>query len=113
MALPLSRLFTDHLRSDYWIGSLVIVALSALNVVPIPYMTHRGRRAMQPWVKVCIGLFLITPVVVFFTARPYTFDVFLFFVLAYALGGWVPVHPDERRAFYGEYRKWQSTLAAA
>ena len=112
MSLPLSRLFTEHLRTDYWMGSVLILLLSLLNVVPIPYMTHRGRRAMQPWVKMLVGLFIVSPAITFMVARPYTFDVFLVFVLGYALAGWVPVHPDERRAFYSEYRRWQSALAA-
>ncbi|MDQ1489386.1 MAG: hypothetical protein QOJ23_1900, partial [Actinomycetota bacterium] len=37
----------------------------------------------------------------------------VFFVGAagYAAVGWFPVRPDERRAFYAEYRRWSAALA--
>ena len=111
MALPLSQFFEDHISRDYWVGLCVILLLSALNLVPIPYMTHRGRRGMQPWVKVFVALFIVTPVITFFVDRAYVFDVFAFWVLGYALAGWVPVHPDERRQFYAEYRRWRVLVA--
>ena len=74
-------------------------------------MTHRGKRAMQPWVKVCVGSMVVLPVIVFFVERDYAFDVFLVFMLGYALGGWVPVQADERAAFRDEYRRWSAELA--
>jgi phosphatidylserine synthase len=112
MALPLSTVFGDHVDELHWLGTAVIVALSVLNVVPIPYMTHRGQRAMQPWVKVLVGLFIVVPVLTFLVAREYTFDVFGAGVLIYAFTGWVPVHRDERSAFYAEYRRWSQALSA-
>lgn len=114
MAVPLSHLLQHNLANRHWLelGFVVIAVLSILNLVPIPYMTHRGRRAMQPVVKLGVALFVVTPVLVFFFDRTYTFDVFLVFVLGYALVGWMPVHPDERRDFYREYRRWSAALAA-
>jgi len=38
-------------------------------------------------------------------------DVFLIGSAGYALTGWVPVRPEERRAFYAEYRRWSAALA--
>jgi phosphatidylserine synthase len=111
MTLPLSTLFGDHIERLHWLGFAVILGLSLLNVVPIPYMTHRGKRAMQTWVKVLVGLFIVVPVLAFFFARDYTFDLFGAGVLIYAFTGWVPVHPDEREAFYTEYRRWNGELA--
>ena len=110
MALPLSKVFNDHIRGDYWAGLAVIVFLSALNLVPIPYMTHRGQRAMQPWVKVFVVLFIVSPIVTFAVDRAYVFDVFAFWVLGSAVPGWLPVHRDERREFYAEYRRWRSVV---
>lgn len=66
---------------------------------------------MQPWAKALVGSFVVLPVVVFFVDRDRTFDVFLVFMLGYALTGWIPVRKDERAAFWVEYRRWSAELA--
>jgi phosphatidylserine synthase len=111
MAMPLSETFQRHINGDLWLGFGLITALSIMNVMPIPYMTHRGQRAMQPWAKWLVMLFLGTTIVTFFVNRDYTFDVFCLWILGYSLTGWVPVHPDERRAFWTEYRRWSASLS--
>ncbi|MEJ7765615.1 MAG: CDP-alcohol phosphatidyltransferase family protein [Acidimicrobiales bacterium] len=109
LSFPLSSTFasTNH---AYVLGVVVIAILSALNLAPIPYLTHRGRRSLQLYVKVPVIAFLLSAPVMFVLARRYTFDVFFVGLLAFALGGWLPVHPDERRAFYAEYRRWSAEL---
>ena len=84
--------------------------LSLMNLLPIPYMTHRAKRAMQPWAKLCVGSFVVLPLAVFFIHRNRTFDVYLVFMLAYALTGWIPVRSEERAAFWVEYRRWSAEL---
>jgi phosphatidylserine synthase len=98
--------------AGYLVGFLIVVGLSMLNVVPIPYMTHRGRRAMQWYVKAAVIPFFLSAPVMFVVARRYTFDVFLVGMLWFALLGWFPVHPEERREFYAEYRRWAADLSA-
>ena len=66
---------------------------------------------MQWWVKPLVASFLISPFVAFFTARDYTFDVMLLHAMVYVVAGWLPVMPDERRAFYAEYRRWAHAVA--
>lgn len=110
LSFPLSTLFARS-SIGYPLGFVIVAALSALNLVPIPYMTHRGQRAMQLHVKVPVVLFLVSAPVTFLVARRYTFDVFFFGVVCFALFGWLPVHRDERRAFYREYRRWAAHLA--
>jgi phosphatidylserine synthase len=111
MSLALAKTITDHLRGYYWPAFIAVILLSAMNLVPIPYMTHRGKRAMQPFVKVAVASFVVLPVIVFFVDRDHTFDVFLVFMLGYALTGWIPVRPEEREAFWVEYRRWSAELA--
>jgi phosphatidylserine synthase len=111
MSLALAEITTDHLRDVSVPSFLLVVLLSALNLVPIPYMTHRGARAMQPWAKALVALFVAAPFAMFFIDRDRTFDVFLVFMLGYALLGWVPVRREERQAFYAEYRRWAASLA--
>jgi phosphatidylserine synthase len=110
LAYPNSVLYQ---RSDYGhlIGVGVIGLMAVLNLVPIPYMTHRGKRKMQLWVKAFVISFLISPFVVFAVARPYTFDVIFAYGLGYALFGWFPIRPAERKAFYDQHRQWAAQVA--
>jgi phosphatidylserine synthase len=110
LAIPLST-FLTHGAIAYAGGCAVVVGMSALNLVPIPYLTHRGRRAMQPYVKILVGgFFLALPIFALF-ARRYMFDVLFVGMVWFAVTGWVPVHPDERRDFRVEYRRWAAELA--
>ncbi len=111
LSFPLSSLFVD-LQARWAVGVVVVVVLSAMNLAPIPYMTHRGQRAMQPIVKVAAGLFLLVPPLLFLVARRFTFDALFAAMLIFAAVGWMPVHPDERRSFLVEYRRWSAELAA-
>ena len=105
--------FLDHGGAAYPVGAALVVAASAMNLVPVPYITHRGQRAMQPWVKGGVAFFLLCAPVAFILARRHTFDVFFVAMAAFAAGGWVPVHPDERRAFRAEYRRWATELSGS
>jgi CDP-diacylglycerol---serine O-phosphatidyltransferase len=112
MAFVLSRWF---FRGDarFWIGDVVVTALSFANLLPIPYMTHRGARRMQTYVKVLAFSFLLTPVVAFVVARAYTFDVLFFWTFGYAAAAWTPLSRDERRAFFARYRQWAVEVTRA
>jgi phosphatidylserine synthase len=112
MSMALSHVFGSHMRSEHWLGFSMVVVLSALNLVPIPYMTHRGKRAMQPAAKFCVALFIVTPVITYFVDRAWTFDVFLFWMVGYAAMGWAPLKREERRGFYEEYRRWSAALTS-
>ena len=110
LSFPLSNVgASNSLR--YPIGFVLVTAFSALNLVPVPYMTHRGERAMQTYVKVIVAAFIACTPVAFVVARRFTFDALFLAMAVFALGGWVPVRPDERRAFYAEYHRWASTLS--
>jgi phosphatidylserine synthase len=111
MSFPLSHSFFAANPYRYATGVAVIIPLCALNLVPIPYMTHRGQRAMQPWAKALAAAFFAAPLIMFLADRADLFDVFFVGAAGYAAMGWVPVRPDERRAFYAEYRRWSAALA--
>jgi CDP-diacylglycerol---serine O-phosphatidyltransferase len=106
MAYVLSHLFFDLNPVRYGVGAVVIAAFSLLNLLPIPYMTHRGGRRMQTHVQLLVFSFLVTPVAAFFVAPRYVFDVLFFWMLGYTAGGWIPIYPAEKQAFYARYRAW-------
>jgi phosphatidylserine synthase len=110
LAYPNSQIF-QRLGVGAELGVLVIGVVAALNLVPIPYMTHRGTRKMQGWAKALVLTFFLVPFGTFAFARPYTFDVMLVYAMGYVIAGWVPVLPEERKAFYVEYRRWAAQVA--
>jgi phosphatidylserine synthase len=112
LSLPNTGMFRES-PHGYEYGAIIVAVMAALNLIPIPYMTHRGRRKMQLWVKLLVIAFLSLPLGVFIFARSYTFDIIFMFSFGYAAGAWVPVHPDERKAFYAEYRRWAAEVASA
>jgi CDP-diacylglycerol--serine O-phosphatidyltransferase len=113
MAFVLSRFFFRQDSVSFALGGVLIPALSIMGLLPIPYMTHRGARRMQTYVKALVVAFLVTPVVVFFLARDFTFDVLFIWTFGYALLAWVPLRRDERRAFFVRYRQWAAEVSRA
>jgi len=109
LALPLSHLF-PHLPAPYLVGTAMVAALSVLSVVPVPYMTHRGERGLQWFVKAGVVAFVATFPLVFLFARSYFFDSVFIWFFGFAVAGWSTVHPDERRQFRVEYRRWSASV---
>lgn len=93
------------------VGAVILITVAVLNLVPIPYMTHRGGRKMQLWVKALAISFLALPPLLFVFAPRYLFDVMTIYGLGYTAGGWIPLSRAERAAFFAEYRRWAHELA--
>jgi CDP-diacylglycerol--serine O-phosphatidyltransferase len=113
MALVLSHFFFRRDALSYGVGAVLISALALMGLLPIPYMTHRGTRRMQTYVKILVLIFLVTPAIVFFVARDFTFDMLFVWTFGYALFAWIPLHRDERRAFFARYRQWAVEVSKA
>ncbi|HVZ74889.1 MAG TPA: CDP-alcohol phosphatidyltransferase family protein [Polyangia bacterium] len=113
MAFVLSHTFQSIGGPLYGVGAVLIVALAVMGLLPIPYMTHRGARRMQTYVKVLVLLFLVTPILAIFVARDYTFDVLFIWMFGYAAGAWIPLHKDERASFFARYREWAGEVTRA
>jgi CDP-diacylglycerol--serine O-phosphatidyltransferase len=113
MALVLSHTFASRGGPHYVVGAIVIAALAVMGLLPIPYMTHRGSRRMQTWVKVFVLAFLVTPVLSIFVAADFTFDVLFVWMFGYAAMAWIPLRKDERAAFFARYREWAAEVSRA
>jgi CDP-diacylglycerol--serine O-phosphatidyltransferase len=106
MAFVLSHFFFRQTDASFIAGAVIVTALAVMGLLPIPYMTHRGTRRMQMHVKLLVVAFLVTPVVLFFVARQFTFDLLFIWTGGYALFAWIPLHPEERRSFFRRYKQW-------
>jgi len=113
MAFVLSRFFFRQDALSFVAGAVLVTALAIAGLLPIPYMTHRGARRMQAYVKVLVVIFLVTPALTFVVARQFTFDVLFVYTFGYALFAWIPLHRDERRAFFARYRQWAAEVSRA
>ena len=106
LSFVLSSWFVAHSGRAYVIGGCLIPALALAGLLPIPYLTHRGARRMQTYVKVFIVGVFVTPAIALFTLRDLMFDLLFVWMMAYALGAWIPLHAHERKAFFERYRRW-------
>jgi phosphatidylserine synthase len=113
ISLPNSTLFFDNnpYGYPYEMAAGVMILVALLNLVPVPYMTHKGKRKMQPYVKFFVLTFLLLPPVSFFVARDFFYDIIFFITFGYALTAWIPILPEERREFWAEYRRWSHEVA--
>ena len=59
---------------------------------------------IQPHHRVFAGFFL------FAFARVYLYDFIFVITFGYALGAWIPILPEERKAFYAEYKRWATEV---
>ena len=111
MSFVLSRWFALNPELALPIGAVLIPVLAVMGLLPIPYMTHKGARRMQAWVKVLIGLALVSTLAVLVMARDRTFDVMFVWMFGYAALAWLPLSRDERRSFFERYRRWATEVA--
>jgi CDP-diacylglycerol--serine O-phosphatidyltransferase len=112
MAFVLSHWFTA--RTDglgFTIGAVLVPLLAVMGLLPIPFMTHKGLRRMQAYVKFLVLCFFVTPVLALFVARDYTFDILFIWTAGYAAFGWFPLSSDEKRSFFERYRRWLAEVA--
>jgi len=112
MAYVLSSFFFERNPIGYTLGGFIIAALALLNLLPIPYITHRGGRRMQTHVKILVVSFLVLPAATLLVARQYAFDVLFVFTFGYAAAAWIPIYPHEKRAFFQRYRQWMTEVSA-
>jgi phosphatidylserine synthase len=112
MAYVLSSFFFGMNPVRYTLGGFVIPALALMNLLPIPYMTHRGGRRMQTPVKVLVIGFLVLPAATLLLAHQYAFDVLFVFTAGYAAFAWIPIYPHEKKAFFERYRQWSTEVSA-
>ena len=111
MAYVLSSFFFGMNPVRYTLGGFLIPAFALLNLLPIPYMTHRGARRMQTHVKFLVIGFLVLPTAALLFARQYTFDVLFVFTFGYAAFAWMPIYPHEKKAFFQRYRQWSTEVS--
>lgn len=109
-SLPNSHLFLQDAIYGYEGGAIILFVIAALNLAPIPYTTHKGRK-LQTYVKIIIAIFFVVPVLLFVFAREFVFDFLFFWTLLYVGTGWIPLSPTERREFWAEYKRWSREVA--
>lgn len=106
ISLPNSTLFFENGVITFEVAAGILALVAILNLCPVPYMTHKGKRHMQIYVKLLVLTFLAAPLVLFVFAREFVYDALFVYTFGYALTGWIPLSPDERREFWTEYRRW-------
>jgi len=95
-----------------WVGVVLLLVMSVAHILPLPFRAHRGR-ALKPYVKVLVFLFFSTTLVALVFFREFVFDVTFFWLLGYTVVSWIPLEPEERRAFFVRAREWADEVRRA
>jgi CDP-diacylglycerol--serine O-phosphatidyltransferase len=109
MAFINSQFFGQVPLATY-VGIGLVGLVAVLNLVSLPFMCHHGRR-LQPWVAAVIWSFFGVCALAALLFRTYFFDVLFAVTLAYSLGSWIPIRPEERAEFFAAARRWRAALA--
>jgi len=92
-----------------WVGVGLVVVVAVLNLVPLPFVNHHGRR-LPLWSKLVIIGYFASCFAVLFWARQYFWDMLFVCVTMYAGGSWIAMTPKERREFFEASRSWRREL---
>jgi len=93
-----------------WVGVGMVVVMAVLNLVPLPFVNHHGRR-LQLWSKAVIIWFFVSCAVVVVLLTKYFWDLLFVYVSLYAGGSWIAMTPAERREFFAASRAWRRELS--
>ena len=110
ISYPNSTIFFKHSVIPYEGAALLLVLVAILNLCPIPYMTHKGRK-LQLYTKVLATAFILVPFALAAAAPDFVYDFLFFITFGYALAAWIPLHPHERREFWVEYKRWSREVS--
>ena len=95
-----------------YVGVALVLLVTVLNLAPLPFMSHHGR-PLQRWVRITVTFFFVSATVVAVLWRHWFWDLALLYVLAYSVASWIPMTPQERRAFFEASRRFRAALAAS
>jgi phosphatidylserine synthase len=95
-----------------WVGVGLLVVLSVAHILPLPFRAHRGR-PLKLWVKLLVLGFFSTTIAALLFFREFVFDVTFFWLAGYTVTSWIPLEPDERRAFFARAREWSAEVRRA
>jgi phosphatidylserine synthase len=93
-----------------WVGVGLVVAVAVLNLVPLPFVNHHGRR-LPLWGKLVIIGYFASCFAMLIWLRLYFWDVLFVCVTMYAGGSWIAMTPQERREFFAASRSWRRELS--
>ncbi|MCK5642336.1 MAG: CDP-alcohol phosphatidyltransferase family protein [Gammaproteobacteria bacterium] len=93
-----------------WVAVALVLLVAVLNLVPLPFMSHHGRR-IQWWGKLVIAFFFVSGAVASLWLQRYFWDLIFVYVTLYAGFSWIAMSAEERRDFYVASPAWRRELA--
>jgi len=110
LAMPNTMLFFGDSPLGYEGAAAFLIFVAALNLSPIPYMSHKGRK-LPGYLRVLVGTFLLAPVLMVAVMPQFAYDLLFIITFGYAMGGWAPLTVQERREYWAEYKRWSHEVA--
>lgn len=93
------------------LNGLFIVFFASLSLLPIPFVSHKGRK-LRLHAKVTFIVFLIGAGCLILYRWTFLIDFLVLSFFIYVLFGWTGVRPDERKKFYQDCKDWSLRLSA-
>lgn len=100
-----------HIPGGRWVGVAMVVLVSAANLLPLPFRTHKSGQKIYE--KMLAGGFFSMTILALVFIRPYTFDIVFAWILIYTLFSSMALEPHERRAFFMRAREWANQVRSA
>lgn len=93
-----------------YVGIGLIALVTVLNLSPLPFTNHHGRR-LQAWVVISIVLAFLIAIVTSIFWTHWFWDVALLDTVVYSLISWTAMSREELRAFFDASRRFRAELA--
>jgi phosphatidylserine synthase len=94
-----------YLPGGYWFG-VVLIPLSCVAALTYwPFPSHRMARGHHRYVRFFILGAFVTTIAIGFAYPEFVFDILLFWMLGYSLGGWRAMTGAELTAYFAEVRR--------
>ena len=92
-----------------WIGLGLVVGVSAMNLVSLPFTDLHGRMLQWYVITLVVSAFVTSIGAAIFLPQ-YFWDNVFFWVFGYACTSWIPLSREERRQFFDAARRWREEL---
>lgn len=101
-----------NLPAGKYVGMGLIGLVVILNLSPLPFTNHHGRR-LQAWVVASVVAAFVVSIATVLLWTRWFWDVALFSVVLYSLISWTAMSRQELRAFYEASRRFRAELAGS
>lgn len=108
-----NSVFAASAPGGWWVGVVLIPAMSIGTLTYLPYPNHRMSRSHRWYVQALVGGFLVSTGYALLLHRAILFDVLMFWMAGYSLTAWLSLTREERARYRRTVDEARAGAAAA